>query len=211
MPKETFLNLPEEKKEKIFREAIKEFGKKGYEKGNVGEIAKAAGVAKGSMYQYFEDKKELYMYCVKESYNISMKYTSSKIHNIEEVNIFDLFYQGFKDTWPFLREERELNIFLSKVTYENKHSIKDEALTYILNQSRSFMKNVIEANKKKGYINKAISTESILVFIEGVSIKMKEHIRELAEENHKEFYEMEFEDYEKFIKEITYLLKSGLT
>ena len=33
MPKETFLNLPQEKKEKIFREAIKEFGEQGYEKG----------------------------------------------------------------------------------------------------------------------------------------------------------------------------------
>lgn len=205
------MNLPEEKKEKIFREAIKEFGKKGYEKGNIGEIAKNAGVAKGSMYQYFQDKKELYMYCVKESYNVSMRYGFSKINNFEEANIFDFVYQGFKDTWPFLKEEKELYIFLLKVAYENKHTIKDAALTYLLEQSRIFMRKLIEANKEKGYIRKDISTESIIIFIEGVSARMKEHMREMAEQNHKELYDMEFEDYEKFIKEITILLKSGLT
>lgn len=41
------------------RAAIGEFLKHGFEKANVGDIAKNAGVAKGSMCQYFENKKEL--------------------------------------------------------------------------------------------------------------------------------------------------------
>jgi len=211
MPKETFLNLPQEKKEKIFREAIKEFAKEGYNKGNIGTIAKEAGIAKGSLYQYFQDKKGLYMYCVKESYSISMKYASSKIENIDEVNIIDLFYDGFKDTWIFLKEEQDLYIFLLTLTYENKHNIKDEALTYILEQGRTFMRNLIDRNKEKGYIKKDISTESILVFIEGISARMKEYMRDFAEENHKNAYDMDFNDYETFIKEITYLVKRALT
>lgn len=211
MPKETFLNLPQEKKEKIFREAIKEFGEQGYEKGNIGKIAKESGIAKGSLYQYFQDKKGLYMYCVKESYSISMRYTSSKIKNLQEANIIDLFYDGFKDTWVFLKEEQDLYIFLLTLTYDNKHNIKDDALTYLLEQGRTFMRNLIETNKEKGYIKKDISTESILVFIEGISARMKEYMRDFAEENHKNAYDMEFDDYEKFLKEITYLVKCALT
>ena len=151
------------------------------------------------------------MYCVKESYSISMKYASSKIKNIEEANIIDLFYEGFKDTWVFLKEEQDLYIFLLTLTYDNKHNIKDEALTYILEQGRTFMRNLIETNKEKGYIKKDISTESILVFIEGISAKMKEYIRDFAEENHKNSYDMEFDNYETFIKEITYLVRRALT
>jgi AcrR family transcriptional regulator len=211
MPKETFLNLPQEKKEKIFKEAIKEFGKEGYEKGNIGSIAKEAGIAKGSLYQYFQDKKGLYMYCVKESYSISMKYASSKIENLEEINIIDLFYDGFKDTWIFLKEEHEVYLFLLTLTYENKHTIKDEALAYILAQGRTFMRNLIDINKEKGYIKKDVSTESILVFIEGISSRMKEYMRDFAEENHKNSYDMKFDDYENFTKEITYLVKRALT
>lgn len=211
MPKETFLNLPQEKKEKIFREAIREFGEQGYEKGNISNIAKGAGIAKGSLYQYFHDKKGLYMYCVKESYSISMTYASLKIKNIEEINIIDFFYEGFKDTWPFLIEEQDLYRFLLTLSYDNKHNIKDEALTYILEQGRTFMRNLIDTNKEKGYIKKDISTESILVFIEGISARMKEYMRDFAEESHKNAYDMKFEDYEKFIKEITYLVKRALT
>ena len=96
------------------------------------KLLKSAGIAKGSLYQYFQDKKGLYMYCVKESYSISMKYASSKIKNIEEANIIDLFYEGFKDTWVFLKEEQDLYIFLLTLSYDNKHNIKDEALTYII-------------------------------------------------------------------------------
>jgi len=211
LPKETFLNLPQEKKEKIFREAIKEFGQQGYEKGNIGNIAKEAGIAKGSLYQYFEDKKGLYMYCVKESYSISIKYGSSKISNFEEANIIDLFYEGFKDTWVFLKEEQDLYIFLLHLNYDNKHNLKDEALTYLLEQGRTFMRNLIETNKEKGIIKKDISTESILVFIEGISTKVKEYMRDFAEERNTKFYDMEFDDYDTFLKEITYLVKRALT
>ncbi|MDS0527547.1 TetR/AcrR family transcriptional regulator [Clostridium sp. SHJSY1] len=211
MPKETFFNLSEEKREKIIKKSIKEFGKQGFEKGNIGKIAKEAGVSKGSMYQYFEDKKELYIHCVKESFNISMKYGFSKIQNFQEANIIDLFYEGFKDSWIFLKEERDIYIFLLNLYYDNKHSIKDEALSYILDQSREFMMNLIEINKAKGIIRKDISTESILVFIEGISAKIKEHMREYAEKNHKNFWDMEFNDYEKFLKEITCLVRCALT
>jgi AcrR family transcriptional regulator len=64
MPKETFFNLNEEKQEKIMRASISEFSRYGFEKGNIGSIAGSAGVAKGSMYQYFQNKRELFLYSV---------------------------------------------------------------------------------------------------------------------------------------------------
>ena len=43
MPKDTFFNLPMEKQEKVMRSAISEIIKYGFEKANVGNIAKSAG------------------------------------------------------------------------------------------------------------------------------------------------------------------------
>ncbi len=71
MPKQTFFNLPEEKREKIIRAAIEEFSLHGYAKTSINSIAERAEIAKGSIYQYFEDKKDFYLYqvkFVKESY-----------------------------------------------------------------------------------------------------------------------------------------------
>ncbi len=60
MPKQTFLNLPEEKRARIVDVALTEFAEKGYTGASITGIVAAAGIAKGSFYQYFEDKDDLY-------------------------------------------------------------------------------------------------------------------------------------------------------
>lgn len=62
MPKQTFLNLPEEKRETIFNAAVEEFSEYGLENASTNRIVKNSGIAKGSFYQYFEDKQDVFMY-----------------------------------------------------------------------------------------------------------------------------------------------------
>jgi TetR/AcrR family transcriptional regulator len=62
MPKPTFFNLSEEKRALIINLAIDEFANHDYKNASLTNIVTKAGVAKGSMYQYFENKKELYFY-----------------------------------------------------------------------------------------------------------------------------------------------------
>ncbi len=60
MPKPTFFNLPDEKKRTILDAAIEAFIAHGYEAASVSQIVAEAGIAKGSFYQYFEDKLDLF-------------------------------------------------------------------------------------------------------------------------------------------------------
>ncbi len=62
MPKKTFYNLPEEKRQKIEQVALMEFADKDYRDVYVTEIIKQSGIAGGSFYQYFEDKQDLFLY-----------------------------------------------------------------------------------------------------------------------------------------------------
>ena len=64
MPNQTFFNIPEEKRDKIVKIAIAEFASHDYDSASITKIVKQAKIAKGSFYQYFEDKKELYLYLV---------------------------------------------------------------------------------------------------------------------------------------------------
>ncbi|OKZ77442.1 MAG: hypothetical protein BHW01_05025 [Clostridium sp. 27_14] len=56
MPKETFLKLPEEKKNKIIKAAKKEFERVPFEQTSIKNIVEDAEIARGSFYQYFESK-----------------------------------------------------------------------------------------------------------------------------------------------------------
>ncbi len=66
MPKDTFFNLNEAKKLKIVRAAIDEFEKSHYSNVTIDRIVQAAEIPKGSFYQYFENKDDLYIYLFTE-------------------------------------------------------------------------------------------------------------------------------------------------
>ena len=60
MPKDTFFNLPEGKRTRIADLAIEEFSEHPYKQASISKICMRAGIAKGSFYQYFENKLDLY-------------------------------------------------------------------------------------------------------------------------------------------------------
>lgn len=64
MPKPTFFNLPSDKRERILNLAIAEFSKNDYKNASISRIVAEAGIAKGSFYQYFVDKKDMYLYLI---------------------------------------------------------------------------------------------------------------------------------------------------
>ena len=60
MPKDTFYNLPDEKRALIEDVAMREFATCGYDKASISRIVDTCGISKGSFYQYFLDKKDLF-------------------------------------------------------------------------------------------------------------------------------------------------------
>ena len=62
MPKDTFFNLSDEKRQHILNILLEEFAENDYKNVSVSRIVNRAGIAKGSFYQYFEDKKDCYLY-----------------------------------------------------------------------------------------------------------------------------------------------------
>ena len=62
MPSQTFFNLADEKREAIVKVALDEFSTLDYNSASISRIVRETGIAKGSFYQYFQDKKDLYIY-----------------------------------------------------------------------------------------------------------------------------------------------------
>ncbi|RSU05029.1 hypothetical protein CBF31_03155 [Vagococcus fessus] len=62
MPKETFFNLPIEKKNIVLDSALKEFSKASIHEASVANIVRDSQISRGSFYKYFEDIEDLYHY-----------------------------------------------------------------------------------------------------------------------------------------------------
>ena len=66
MPTATFFGLPEDRRTRLVEEAITEFAERSYAEASLSQIVRRAGIAKGSLYQYFSDKLDLYRWLLAE-------------------------------------------------------------------------------------------------------------------------------------------------
>ena len=62
MPTLTFARLPAARRDRLITAAIAEFAERSYTEASLSRIARRSRIAKGSFYQYFEDKLDLYRY-----------------------------------------------------------------------------------------------------------------------------------------------------
>ncbi|MFD2131450.1 TetR/AcrR family transcriptional regulator [Pseudogracilibacillus auburnensis] len=66
MPKQTFFNLSEEKKLTLIQAGKNEFSRVSLAEASIANIVKEAKIPRGSFYQYFYDKEDLYFYLLTE-------------------------------------------------------------------------------------------------------------------------------------------------
>src|SRR6516225_8526828 len=60
MPKIVDEQMREATRRRILREAAREFARLGFDQANINVIAEQAGIGKGTIYLYFENKRELF-------------------------------------------------------------------------------------------------------------------------------------------------------
>ena len=93
MPTKRFENLDIERKERILEAARFEFVNNGYEGASLNTIISGAGISKGSLYYYFEDKLDLYLTVLS---NV-MNELQSTIGGIGAGEFSDDFWQDIED------------------------------------------------------------------------------------------------------------------
>lgn len=62
MPTSTFFRLPQKKQVKIMTSAFKEFSRVPLSEGSIANIISDADIPRGSFYQYFKDKEDIFYY-----------------------------------------------------------------------------------------------------------------------------------------------------
>ena len=88
MPTSTLFNLPIQKREQITAIAIAEFAAHEYRSASVSHIVAEAGIAKGSFYQYFSGKEDLFGYLLDLLVEKTSEFFSLDRPDAQHVGIF---------------------------------------------------------------------------------------------------------------------------
>lgn len=148
-----FEHLDEDKQEKILREAGDEFAEKGYEGASLNEIIERAGISKGSLYYYFEDKEDLFSTVLDEVADRIMSVaTGFSIDELDGENFWSEIRRLLRDVAQFASQHRwyvRLGRMIYKMRDRQPGSIRDSELFDV---TRRWMERVVDRGREVGVV-----------------------------------------------------------
>ncbi|PTY89856.1 TetR/AcrR family transcriptional regulator [Heyndrickxia sporothermodurans] len=140
MPKQTFFHLSKDKQEILIKSAKEEFSRVPLHDASIANIIKNAGIPRGSFYQYFEDKEDLYFYLLNQ---LSKKNAERFISILKEKDgdIFETFIESFQ--------------FMIRIhkNPEHKSFFKNAFLNMNYKLENTLVNNLYEESQKKQYFD----------------------------------------------------------
>ncbi|MFB1100308.1 TetR family transcriptional regulator [Terribacillus saccharophilus] len=133
MPKQTFLSLPEDKQNTLIQSAKKEFSRVPLHEASIANIIKDAGIPRGSFYQYFEDKEDLYYYLLNQVAQENNKKLNSILQE-KKGNLFEALLEQFRYMIS-LRHHEEHNDFLRYAFLNMNHRKENTMANNIYKES----------------------------------------------------------------------------
>jgi AcrR family transcriptional regulator len=201
VPSKTFLNLPKDKQDRIMDASILEISRNSYENLNFANIIRDSKIPRGSFYQYFKDKDDLYDYF--------MEYVGMKK--------YEFYGSLFDPTLDISFIERFKNIYLKGVLFAKEYPIlvnagkkfmtssyyqRNETYQKSMNQVINFFKELIELDQQKSIIRKDIDSKILATII--IEMMYKVTFDEYKND------EIDFDHIEVIIHHMLDIIKKGI-
>jgi len=171
MPKETFFNLADEKRKKIEDAAINEFSEYGLEKASINRIVENSEIAKGSFYQYFSDKKDLYLHIIQLIGQEKMKYISDTLKNPQKHDIFTLIKELYASGLKFAASNVKLANIGNQLLKNINSPIYQELLGENLPASYKIYEEMLKLAIQRGEVRADIDVEYTSFLLTTITVR----------------------------------------
>ncbi|MCL2059280.1 MAG: TetR/AcrR family transcriptional regulator [Oscillospiraceae bacterium] len=164
-----FMGLPAEKRKNIIDAALATFGKMGYKKASINDIATTAGISKGLVFHYFGNKKALYLYLMEFTGDIVMGEMNRRFDkNIPD--FFDRIRLATEIKMSLLEKYPAILKFMGSMYYETDKEVA-ENIKGVLEQSEEFRGGLafdgMDASKFKEGVDPQLVYNILIKFSEG--------------------------------------------
>ncbi len=150
MPKDTFFRIADDKRERLLREAAMLFAERGFNQTDVAELASRAGVAKGSLYNYFESKEDLYLFVCRDGMQRSRQAIYADLNPDWDIyrQIEHIFTQGAR----FIAQNPEYYILYANVSSAGMERFSDHMSLEVEKYTADHLKQLIRRDMQKGLV-----------------------------------------------------------
>ena len=157
--------MNEEKRRRIVDAALQEFAAHSFNEASINRIIKSADIPKGSFYQYFKNKEDLYLYFLDE---VSKEFTDPLLHEKEmhpDANFFEVIQHVNREVLKIRDIKPEYIEIRMRMELDNNEFIMD-----IRKKSTEKYIKIIERDKARGIIKHDADAKVIVDMIASFSL-----------------------------------------
>lgn len=180
MPKQTFFNLDDAKRQAILDAALDEFSNHSYNEASINTIVEKSNISKGSLYQYFADKKDIYLYLIELAGEIKLKH----LQQFQSTISFDDFFEGFAALIIHGVEFSLANPLHSKLLGSVLNGpLIDERLVKMKQMNAAFMYGLLQSAMDKKKIRSDVDIDLLVFFLNALTTDFARYISGKAKIN----------------------------
>jgi len=209
MPKRTFFRLDEDKRERVIRSAIDEFRSNGFESAKIGTIAQNAGIANGSIYQYFDDKRELFLYCVNWTVENFIR-EIDRLTPVAGMDLFEYFESGLPERISYWKQEPALAMFAHDLINGRLDFPPGEKNT-VRDLYGAHIPRLIANGHKWGTLRDDVNDETLTLFLTGIMRETEEQLYIQASSENFTLSEERIARNKELLAIVNELLKNGMS
>ena len=214
MPTLTFHHLETEKKESITTIAVKEFSIHSFKEASVNTIVKKAGISKGSLYQYFNDKVDLYLYVLQIAASKKFEFLKSCEKSYETNDFFDWLTMLMTKGCEF-----DLNnpLYCQLIHHALTGPLVDTSMEHLRTMNSNYLKQILVQKIEKHQVRVDVELDMMVFFLNSLTTQFASYVAQKSGFQHLEdvYHPDQLEtiktsDTQHMIKELMKLIKHGM-
>ena len=208
--KQTFLNLPEDKRSRITEVAINEFAARGYAGASINRMIERLKIAKGSIFQYFGDKSGLFAYVFDVAMEMVKDYLRDVRDSTADEDIFARLNRTLAAGIAFVNAYPRIYALYLRIQFDQTTPFRDDILSSLRRYSLAYLRSLLQDARDRGELQDGLDIDQAAFLLDAV---MDRFLQSLSMEHFDAglgLYRLERDKAEKWARALVAVIRNGI-
>jgi AcrR family transcriptional regulator len=206
----TFHNLTPEKQERVIAAALGEFADKGYQQASVNTMVAASGIAKGSIYQYFKDKKSLFLYIFDFAIGMVRRTLLTVKDATREEDFFTRLEKSLLAGVEFIRRHPRIYGLYLKILFDQHVPRRADLLRAVRQFAADYLGSLVRQGQAAGQLRADLPGPAVIFLLDALLDRFLQAVAVPSFDVTLGLDQAEAAELRKKVGELVGLLKTGL-
>lgn len=190
--------------------ALQEFADKGYQQASINNMVAASGIAKGSLYQYFPDKKSLFFYIFDFAIALVRRTLVSVKETSKEEEFFTRLEKSLLAGVDFVQRHPRIYALYLKILFDEHVPRRGELLRSVRQYAADYLGSLVRQGQARGELRSDLPPEVMVFTLDALLDRFLQALAVPALDVTLQLDRAAPEEIRHRITELMDLLKSGL-